>query len=388
MAKNIFIASVLWGLSTLLWADDIKLGMTTALTGRSAALGNNMRAGVESYFNYINQQGGVQGRQLKLLVKDDGYEPERAAFNMRQMIDQDNVLAIIGNVGTPTAIVTVPITNEKKTLLFGAFSGGDVLRADPPSRYVMNYRPSYAEETDKLIAGILGAGIKAEEIAFFTQQDGFGNAGYLGAINALKRHGYHDTDKLWHVRYSRNSLNVEGAVATLLNASTQPKAIIMAGSYAPSARFIQLLQQEFPETWFFNLSFVGSYALQASLPKDARNVVVTQVVPDMRSHYPIIDEYMSNLKRYSPDLEPNDISLEGYIVAKIFHQGLMGIAGEITKESIIDGLEQLNKNDIGLGIPINYSKQDHQAIDKLWMIAIDQGRLEPFSWSKLNTLQQ
>ncbi|MDF1589255.1 MAG: ABC transporter substrate-binding protein [Gammaproteobacteria bacterium] len=46
-------------MSTLIWADDITLGMTTALTGSSAALGNNMRAGVESYFNYINQQGGV-----------------------------------------------------------------------------------------------------------------------------------------------------------------------------------------------------------------------------------------------------------------------------------------------------------------------------------------
>ncbi len=388
MSKNILIISFLWCIATPLWADDIKLGMTTALTGNSAALGNNIRAGVESYFNYINQQGGVQGRQLKLLVKDDGYEPERAARNMREMIDQDKVLAIIGNVGTPTAIVTVPITNEKKTLLFGAFSGGDVLRDNPPSRYVMNYRPSYAEETEKLITGILESGIKAEEIAFFTQQDGFGNAGYMGGINALKRHGYHDTGKLWHVRYSRNSLNVEAAVATLLNAPIQPKAIIMAGSYAPSARFIELLQQELPETWFFNLSFVGSYALREALPSDARNVVVTQVVPDMRSHFPIIDEYLTHLKQYSPTLEPNDVSLEGYIIAKIFYQGLISISGEITKESIIDGLEQLNKTDIGLGIPISYSKLNHQAIDKLWMITINKGKLEPFGWSRLTTLQE
>jgi ABC-type branched-subunit amino acid transport system substrate-binding protein len=75
--------------------------MSTALNGPAAALGNNMRVGVESYFLLVNQKGGVDGRLLELIVRDDGYEPERASFNMRQLIDQDEVLVVIGNVGYP-----------------------------------------------------------------------------------------------------------------------------------------------------------------------------------------------------------------------------------------------------------------------------------------------
>lgn len=90
-------------------AEPIKLGMSTVLTGPSAALGNDMRVGIESYFQLVNKNGGVQNRQIEFIVRDDGYEPERAAKNMRTLIDKDGVLAVLGNVGTPTAIVSVPI---------------------------------------------------------------------------------------------------------------------------------------------------------------------------------------------------------------------------------------------------------------------------------------
>ena len=222
-------------------AENIKVGMSTALTGPAAALGKDMRAGVESYFKFVNDNGGINGQQLELIVRDDGYEPERAALNMHELIDNDKVLAVIGNVGTPTAIVTVPIAEEKKTLLFGAFSGGGVLRANPVSRYVINYRPSYAEEIAEMIIGLLQAGIKPKEIAFFTQRDGYGNAAYQGATKALNSYGFKDVEELTHGRYTRNTLNVEDAIATLLDAKITPKAVIMAGSYAPSAKFIKLL---------------------------------------------------------------------------------------------------------------------------------------------------
>ncbi|MDQ7073121.1 MAG: ABC transporter substrate-binding protein [Gammaproteobacteria bacterium] len=140
--------------------ESIKVGMTSALTGSSASLGHSMQAGIKSYFSTINSQGGINGRMLELLVKDDGYEPEHAAANMRALIDDDNVLAVIGNVGTPTAIVTVPIAQQKKTLLFGAFSGGSVLRPEPASRYVINYRASYKQETAEIINGLLQAALR------------------------------------------------------------------------------------------------------------------------------------------------------------------------------------------------------------------------------------
>lgn len=364
-------------------AENIKVGMSTALTGPAAALGLDMQVGIESYFDQINSQGGISGRLLELIVRDDGYEPERAALNMHELIDKENVLAVIGNVGTPTAIVTVPIAIEAKTLLFGAFSGGDILRPIPANRYVINYRASYAEEAAEMVSGLLKVGIQPQHIAFFTQQDSYGNTGYRGAINALHKQGFEDTDQLIHGRYTRNTLNVEDAVSIILDAVITPKVVIMVGGYAPSAKFIELLQQDLPDTWFVNMSFVGSHALKGALMHDKGNVIVTQVVPNLGSSLPIIQEYLAALGQFDNTAEANDVSLEGFIVAKIFCQGLFNIRGDINRESIIAGIESIKGLDVGLGVTIDYDKTDHQAIHDLWLTSIQAGKLKPFSWSML-----
>lgn len=378
---SFFITVLLF--SPLAWSlETIKIGMTTALTGPAAQLGVNMRIGIEAYFERVNKQGGIAGQLLELVVLDDGYEPERAALNMRELIDQKKVLAVIGNVGTPTAIVTVPIAQEKKTLLFGAFSGAGVLRAAPANRYVINYRPSYVEETAEIVKGLLQAGIKPTEIALFTQCDGYGDAGYQGVIKALHQVGFVDTNQLAHGRYTRNTLNVENAVAELLDGLTTPKAVIMAGGYAPSAKFIKLLRRELPDVVFLSLSFVGAYSLKQALG-DVENIIVMQTVPPLESNLPIIEDYLSSLQLVDVDSEPNSISLEGFIIAKIFHQGLLNIKGDISKESIIDGLESLHDIDIGLGVDIYIDENEHQAIHNVWMTHINAGKITAFSWPML-----
>jgi len=364
-------------------AETIKLGMSAALTGPSAALGNNMRSGIDSYFSVINDKGGVRGRQLEFIVRDDGYEPERAADNMRKLIDDNGVLALLGNVGTPTALLTVPIANAKKTLLFGAFTGGGVLRVQPASRYIINYRPSYDEETSEMISGLLNIGIKPDEIGFFTQRDGYGDAAFNGAINALQQHGFRNSASLVHGRYTRNTLNIEDAIVSILDAEVTPKVIIMAGGYAPSAKFIKLIKQDLPDLWFINVSFVGSFSLQKELEGNDSHVIITQVVPEINASLPIVEEYLSALHEFNPALEANEISLEGFIVAKVFHQGLLNIEGEITKESIIKGLEGINDLDIGLGLNINYNKLEHQAIHQLWVTTLANGKVMPFSWEMM-----
>jgi branched-chain amino acid transport system substrate-binding protein len=382
MNRVIFFIAVLF-VSPLTWSvETIKIGMTTALTGPTAELGFNMRTGIECYFDIVNKQGGIGGRMLELIVLDDGYEPVRAALNMRQLIDQEKVLAVIGNVGTPTAIVTAPIAQEKKTLLFGAFSGGGVLRPMPANRYIINYRPSYVEETAEMVKGLLQAGIKPLEIALFTQRDGYGEAGYQGVIKAFRQFGFDNTDQLAHGRYTRNTLNVENAVAQLLDGPTTPKAVIMAGGYAASAKFIKLLRQEIPDVIFLNLSFVGGYSLKQALGNIER-VIVMQSVPPLESNLPIVDLYKSSLQQFEVALEPNSVSLEGFIIAKIFHQGLLNIEGNITKESIIDGLESLHDIDIGLGVDIYVDENQHQAIHNVWMTHFQAGKITSFTWSML-----
>lgn len=363
--------------------NEIIVGMTTALSGPAKALGQGMKLGVETYFNKINKSGGINNNTLKLVAVDDGYEPFRAAPNMRKLINQNSVIAVIGNVGTPTAIVTVPIANEKKTLLFGAFTGAGVLRKNPPDRYIINYRASYAEETAAMIDGLLSIGIKPEEIAFFTQNDGYGDAGYNGAIKALKARGFMDVAKLAHGRYPRNTLNVENGLATILDSKIEPKAIILVGAYAPCAAFIKMAKEDLPDALFLNVSFVGSVALAKELGKAGEGVIVTQVVPHFNSDSPGVKEYRKALAEYLPEAEPGFVSLEGFLAAKIFSAGVEAAVSNITRESIIDGIESLENLDIGLGVTISFSKKEHQASHKVWPTVIKNGKYATLNWLSL-----
>ena len=144
-------------------------GMSTVLSGPTAHLGINMRNGVLAALEESNQQGGIQGRDLCLIALDDNYEPEMTVPNMHRLIEQENVLAIIGNVGTPTAIVSVPISNRNRVPFLGAFTGAGILRRTPPNPYVVNYRASYAEETAAMVQALITHGrLQPNEIAFLT----------------------------------------------------------------------------------------------------------------------------------------------------------------------------------------------------------------------------
>jgi len=218
--------------------------MSTALSGPAMDLGQNMLHGVQAGLARVNRAGGVNGRRLRLIVLDDGYEPARTAPNMRRLIEENGVLAVIGNVGTPTSIAAIPIAVQRKTLLFAPFSGAGILRRQPPSRYVINYRASYAEETAAMVDALIDrGGLRPEEVAFFTQRDGYGDAGFSGGIAALKRHGLKDEHRIYHVRYERNTVAVENALADLILAEPAPRAVIMVGAYAPCAKFIRLAEE-------------------------------------------------------------------------------------------------------------------------------------------------
>ncbi len=365
----------------------IKIGSSTALEGPAQTLGQGMTLGEKIYFDRINAIGGINGQKLAFIVYDDSYEPSQTAPNMRKLITQDQVLAIIGNVGTPTAVVSVPIVEELKTLLYGCYAGSGVLRKTPPDRYVFNFRASYAEETEAMVKGLLKAGIKPDEIAFFTQSDSFGDSGYFGAIKALKEAGYQTSEKLTHARFTRNTLNVEEGLSEILDAKKMPKAIIIVAPYLPAARFIKLAAEDLPNTLFLNVSFVGSDTLLKELKTFADNrVIVTQVVPSYDSTLPAVKEYRESLEKYAQNAQPDYISLEGYLATKLFVLAVQRAVdtNKLTREGLIDVMENMHDADIGIGIPISYDKNNHQALHTIWPTILRNGKFTSFDWTELH----
>lgn len=368
-------------------AKDIVLGMSTALSGPAAELGKNGRDGVLLGLERANQHRQGRGR-LRLVVLDDGYEPSRTVPNMRRLIEEEKALAVIGNVGTPTAVVAMPIAAEHKTLFFAPLTGAGILRQTPPERYIINVRASYAEETEAMVAALVEkVGLRAEEIAFFTQRDSYGDAGYLGGLKALRSHGLISEHAILHVRYERNTLNVENALADLLLAEPLPKAVIMVGAYAPCAKFIRLAGKSGLQALYLSVSFVGSEALARELGKDNGGVVVTQVVPHPSDiSLPIVREYREDLRRLSPGTQPTFNGLEGYVAARILTAALNRLPGGADRESIIDALESLGTFDLGLGKPLRLSSDQHQASRSVWPTVLVNGQIVPFRWEDIGKI--
>jgi ABC-type branched-subunit amino acid transport system substrate-binding protein len=365
------------------FASKVTLGMSTALSGPAGALGQGVKLGVEVAFKEFNKNNAQSGIILSLKALDDGYEPKRAAPNMRQFAQDQDILAVIGNVGTPTAIVSVPVVNEMKLPLLGAFTGAGVLRKSPPDRYIFNYRASYAEETASMINGILDSGIKPQEIAFFTQNDGYGDAGFVGASEALEQRGFSKIDSLVHGRYERNTMNVEVAAGMILDSEVEPRVVIMVGAYGPCAELITLVKEELPDLRFINVSFVGSRALKKALSDAAEGVIVTQVVPHFDSDLPGAILYRAAMREFASKEELGFVSFEGYLAAKMFISALKGAGTRPSRESLIGALESLKRFDLGVGRTASFSINEHQASHQVWPTIIRNGRFQAFEWSGL-----
>jgi len=369
-------------------SSEIVLGMSTALTGPAAKLGETVRDGVLAGLERANRAGGVGGRHLRLLVLDDGYEPARTAPNMRQLLERDHVLAVVGNVGTPTAVAAIPIANEQKTLFFAPYTGAGSIRKNPPDRYVINYRASYEEEIRAVFTTLLSqGGLQLEDIALFTQKDAYGDAGYAACIAALRPHGLKEERQLLHVRYDRNTLAVEDALASLLFAPRQPRVVVMVGSYAPCAKFIKLADAAGFKPVFHNLSFVGSESLAKELGPLASKVLVTQVVPDpFDTTLPIVCEYRADLQMSASGTSPSFASLEGYLAARILIAALERLPGPPTREGMVTALEALGEFDLGLGEPLELARLNHQACHHVWLTRLQDGAFAPLPWSELGRL--
>jgi branched-chain amino acid transport system substrate-binding protein len=376
--------------------DAITVGMSAAFSGSSRELGNRMKLGIETAFAAVNDAGGVAGRTLKLLALDDGYEGKRALANVQELINDRNVFAIIGNVGTPTTKEALPFVMSKKVLFFGAFTGTGLLRRDPPDRYVFNYRASYEDETAKMISYLVDVKkVPDHGIVVFAQNDSYGDAGYEGATKMLRKKGR--SDEVLRVGYDRNTVAVDDAVNKLLEYHSATvrvgpnevrprhpvKAIILVGTYKACAKFIQKIRDRKLDAALLNVSFVGSNALADELkelgPSYGTGVIVTQVVPHFDSGATGIIKYREALKKYHPDQQPEFISLEGFIVGQLFAEGLRRTGRDLDTEKLVDALERITDLDSGTGGNLSFSMSQHQASRKVWGTVLDdQGAFKSF----------
>jgi ABC-type branched-subunit amino acid transport system substrate-binding protein len=353
---------------------EIRLGMSAPFSGSARELGRGLELGIRTYLRYLNDQGGIAGRDVRLIALDDGYDPDRALANMRELYERHQVFGVVCNVGTPTAEKTLPYAREKKLLFFGAFTGADLLRKTPPDRYVFNYRPSLEEETAASLKHLFGTGrVHPDQVAVFAQEDAFGDDVFQGVAKALREYG-RNPEGILRVGYIRNSIDVTGAVEEVLK-HPEIRAIHMAAVYRPAAQFILKVKGARPNMLFTSVMFVGSEALAEELrqfgPEYAAGVMVTQVVPPADSQATAVLQFTEHLGNFYPHERPNSVSLEGYSAAGILAEGLRRAGRNLTTDSLVEALESIHNLDLGIGTPIHFGPSEHQGSHKVWLTVID-----------------
>ncbi len=330
--------------------ERIVLGQSAAFTGPAAQLGIQFHAGAKLYFDLLNAQGGVGRRAIEIRQLDDGYEPDRCVANTKKLID-DDVFALFGYIGTPTSVAALPLATKARMPFFAPFTGAMALR-DPFSKTTFHLRASYNDETALIVKQLTNLGLK--KIAVFYQNDAYGKAGLDGVTLALAAQ---NLKPVALATVERNSVDVAAAVATI-NAAA-PDAVVQISAYKSCAAYIRAARKAGFGGTFYNVSFVGTQALADELGKDGAGVVVSQVVPSpYNAARPIAREFVDAAKK-AGNVQPNFSSMEGYLAAKVFAEGLRR-GGKPNRESLIGGLESINDQSFG-GFAVTFSPTNHVA---------------------------
>lgn len=329
----------------------IVLGQSAAFSGPAAYLGVQMNRGAKIYFDAFNAAGGVNGHTVELRTLDDGYEPDRCKANTERFIDKDNVFALFGYVGTPTCLAAMPLVQENRTLFFAPFTGAESLR-EPFSRNVFHIRASYFDETALIVKQLLSIGLT--KIAVFHQNDAYGQAGLDGVNRALKAA---NLAPVATGMVERNTVNVAQAVKTITAA--MPEAVVQISAYKSSAAFIREARKAGYGGTFYNVSFVGTQALADELGREARGIMISQVMPSPFSTTSALSrEYLAAVAKAGGDATPNYSSMEGYVAAKVFAEGLKRAGRNPNRDSFIAAMESIQNVNLG-GFPVNFGTRDH-----------------------------
>jgi ABC-type branched-subunit amino acid transport system substrate-binding protein len=287
----------------------------------------------------------------------------------------------------------MPICKERWMPFVAPFSGAALLRPTPPDPLVFHLRAGYNEEIGAMVDALLDhAGLALGDIAFFTQRDAYGDAGFAGGIAAFKRRDAPASLRPLHVRYERNTLDVEAALADCLLAVPQPRAVIMVGAYAPCARFIRMARESGFDPLFLNVSFVGAESLAKDLGngKEGDGVIITEVVPTLDRQTTASKEFTAALAALPEEtrVEPCLGAFEGYLAGRMACLALRKCPAPPTPACVASALEGLGSFDLGLGAPLELDPKNHQACHSVWPSIIRAGRVVTFDWTELQSTRK
>jgi ABC-type branched-subunit amino acid transport system substrate-binding protein len=332
-------------------AQRVVLGMSVPLTGPLAPYGGDLAQGLKLGLAQANAGGGVNGRSIELLVKDDAGQPEHAVANTRALLDA-GVLALTGYHGPRSLEAVLPLIEQAGVPLLGAASSAELLR-EPMRPAVFNLRAGAREEAEAMVLQLDTVGIT--EVAAIVQDDALGRAGLEGLQFQLTRLALRPTAMV-HLPANADPAASAGAAAAACR--TTPQALVLSLDARNTLAVIRAARHQGCRPQFYVMSEAGAQ-LQAgaAAPGELAGVVVSQVVPHPAAmSLPVVADFQRHAVQAG--LKPSHPALEGYLYARAIVEALRRCGRDPTRGGLIAALEA-RPLDLG-GYHLKFTPADHR----------------------------
>lgn len=337
------------------YPDRIVLGQSLGLSGPLASFEASCTLGARAYFAEVNAGGGIHGRKIELLTRDDGYDARAALDNTSQLLHNDRVFALFGSGGWPGVEAALPMVARERVPLLFPCSGASPLYA-AFSRYVFTLRASYAREYRYLLRMFKRIGVRSVAVVYLN------NAFTRALLGELEAQTSEQGAAVIPVEADAGG-SLQSVVRRTM--ALLPDAVLLISPDSlVNAGLVRGMQEAGYRGRFFGASVVGQRALANALGPAVRGMVVTQVAPSpWHVSIPLVADYRK-LMRGQGIAEFSFGGMEGFIGARVLVEALRRAGRQLTREKLVAALESINEDNFAhRGFPINFSAARHQGAD-------------------------
>lgn len=327
-------------------SSDIVVGQSAPLSGPVAVAFQGALAGERLAFEEINRKGGINGRRIRLVLLDDAYDTQRTVENVRQLVEQDKVVALTGLGSTAGVAAILPYIAEKRMPLVGVYTGAHVLRLRPhPTMFTT--QASFKDEVEHQLRTLVT--LKMDKVGVAFQDNEFGKL-MMPVVEATAK-------ELGATLVASAPLAVDGstsaqAVGTI--AQARPQAVLLIAVGPSVVGFVKAAKAGL-NVPIYTLSVAASAV--PALGGDARGLAMTQIVPfPWRQVHPMARDF--NREAAAADVAVNYNSYGGYLGARFLIEALRRSAPAITSDNLIRTIQGIRNFDLG-GIQLNFSPTNH-----------------------------
>ncbi len=353
------------------YPDKVVIGSFQALSGPYAVIGQGMTKGMKAYFNWINEQGGIYGRKIKLIVADDQLNPSKTVVEVKRLVEEDKVFAIVGGLGTYGCLAVMDYLNSKGIPFVYQGSGSSKL-SHPPKKYVFPVQPDYLLE-GQLIAKFLMEKQGIKDVAVIYMNNDVGKEGLTGIKKRL-------TPTL-EIPY--NPLETDYSSLALKVMDKNPRAVVIYGFITDTLRWIKTLKDYGYDGLIVTIYPNADPAFVKLGGKYVEGVIVTGWVPipskDNPEYTKDYQKFVEIYQKTYPNEIPSSYAVAGFIAAEVFTEALRRAGKDLTREGLVKALESFNHWNGIMAKDITYGPNRRRGKSSMYFIKIENGLFAPIT---------